>query len=710
MLAAVAWLGAMPLSAPAQQDEGNQGADAAREERLEDVDWSQVLSQVQGFPGVKLFDMPRVLTQSRLIAELAQEGDAEAALRVLRAMIARYPYVSDFHATEALLLAANGDLPGAFEALDHALDLGYQQIGQIRRTAAYSRFTDTNGFREVAAKPRNPPVFPVPLAKAALIESQTGLVTQENVSWDQANGVLRARFAFPDSLQNRSPMGDARRVRDELKTLILRGRAAGLAGVLYDNRDGDHSTLRREDYPRLTFVEYGEAAQQRRLHWGLAEHMVFNATTFGNSSTAQTAGPFWRSQGRSALTEPGGPTQLNVLFRLNHLYVYPEHRDHDPTATGGKGDLFPANTPFFLVSQGSSGSDRAHLNAVAHILAALPPDTRTSLEARGLIAPTVQMIYRRGRQGIDDDPERYMSGAAHPSVFDRESIDLGRMVQIAQRLKPETAPPAAGIEILQDWDSTPGRDVFGNGLGETLFQTPYAIGRVWRSTQQRRSLLLRGRADGAFEPDAVTYEWRVLRGDPDLITLEPGGAQGEVARLELDWHAPYALPDGMRTNRVDIAVFARNGTEISTPAILSILFAPRQRRVMEGEGPTARLGTIDFAPADTATAYADPLIFPRRRWSDAILYDSEGERDGWIRRYDDGRPDEIYIEQGFVMLDRDSRGRALAVETVDYPTRRGPDGVLVVEPRRTGDRFRIVYTEDEATNGILVPLVEEESQ
>ena len=52
-------------------------------------------------------------------------------------------------------------------------------------------------------------------------------------------------------------------------------------------------------------------------------------------------------------------------YRGGQLYVYPEHRDHDPghNGQGGYGDLFPTNSPCVVISQGSSGSDRAFVRA-----------------------------------------------------------------------------------------------------------------------------------------------------------------------------------------------------------------------------------------------------------------------------------------------------------------------------------------------------------
>ena len=56
-----------------------------------------------------------------------------------------------------------------------------------------------------------------------------------------------------------------------------------------------------------------------------------------------------------------GPLRLWQNAAANLLYVYPAHRDYDAK----NGDLFPANTPYLLVSRGSSGSDKPFLDAIA---------------------------------------------------------------------------------------------------------------------------------------------------------------------------------------------------------------------------------------------------------------------------------------------------------------------------------------------------------
>ena len=128
---------------------------------------------------------------------------------------------------------------------------------------------------------------------------------------------------------------------------------------------------------------------------------LYNGITIGNSSTAITGGDFWRSQPRYIMTHPRGPVLLYLQYVGNHLYFYPEHRDHDPADdNNGHGDVYPANTPYMIVSQGSSGSDRVFMNAVGATLAALRPEVKQKLAKTGTLMAAVQMIFRSSNKMV----------------------------------------------------------------------------------------------------------------------------------------------------------------------------------------------------------------------------------------------------------------------------------------------------------------------
>src|SRR3546814_647880 len=135
-----------------------------------------------------------------------------------------------------------------------------------------------------------------------------------------------------------------------------------------------------------------------------------------------------------------------------------------------------------IISQGSSGSDKPFLNAVAGILAAFRPDTMAFLRAHRLVAPTVQMVFRRGQRQVESDGD-YLTGKAHPSVFSSKNLNMVKMLKLAHGLKADSIPPVVRLSVVEEDKAETGVDYFGPPtIGERLFDTPSAIARIARST------------------------------------------------------------------------------------------------------------------------------------------------------------------------------------------------------------------------------------
>ena len=467
-----------------------------------------------------------------------------------------------------------------------------------------------------------------------------------------------------------------------LRRLFAAGRAAGNTGDLYENRDRAHSLLPPDWHPQLTQVRYDRALGDRGEDYGAARGLLFDAPLIGNSSTALTGGLFWRSQARLALTSPGGPERLYRNYLAGQIHIYPEHRDHDPEY----GDLFPANTPYMLVSQGSSGSDLAHLEALAMILAAFRPDTKAFLQQNGLTAATVQMVYRRARAGVANR-DAYLTGAAHPSVFRAEDIALERMVRLASAIAPEAVPPMVRLRVLEETGSLEGVDHFGETLGEVLFDTPSAIARVWRSRTGRRSMTVT--AADTLDPNGrdLRFDWVVLRGDPGKVTITPLTPDGQHVHIAIDWQTPGPVPGApdLQSGRIDIGVFAGNGVHDSAPAFISVLLPRHETRHYRtgADGRPVVQSINRQAPEDV---YADPAIFPVIPWLDIYHHDAGGQLTGWTRHHA-GPP----AEGGGDRSGYDAQGRRLTgladtpAISVDYLLRPGPDGRPYLEEQGSGD-------------------------
>ena len=204
-------------------------------------------------------------------------------------------------------------------------------------------------------------------------------------------------------------------VSELLRSLDDRGVANGFKGVLYDNRDRAHSALARDIFPRLTHLKYGFELQADYTDYGLAGSIRHNEIVLGNSSTAITGGPLARSLTRLAMTSPALASQSASLYRGNHIYIYPEHRDYDEV------DRYPARWPYHVITQGSSGSDQPFLRAIAATLAAFREDTLGFMKKNGLVAPTLEMVLRRSLKQVST-PEDYFEGAAHRPVLEEGEL------------------------------------------------------------------------------------------------------------------------------------------------------------------------------------------------------------------------------------------------------------------------------------------------
>jgi hypothetical protein len=382
-----------------------------------------------------------------------------------------------------------------------------------------------------------------------------------------------------------------------LKKWYAEGTAAGNVGDFYDNRDGEHSSLDMRPWPQLQKIVYTEADVKARRHWALAV-VTRPHVTFGNSSTSappERGG----SNPRTAYIVPGGLAMLHKQYRGNNLYIYPEHRDHDPGHNGkgdGYGDLYPANTPYLLTSQGSSGSDQPFMRAIPFTLAAFRPEVKKKLVASGLLMPTLQMILRSTNKHLAN-PKEYLTGKAHPTVFEGSWVDSLRMVKMAHDIRPESVPPIVQLKVIEETEQVAGRDFFEPAgalawQSEKLADTPAAIARIWRGKDGQRKLIVSAEGSYDLNKRPLTYHWVVLRGDEKRITIKSRNKAGSVAEVTVGYHArrPIAPGSAMASNRVDIGVFVHNGAHYSAPGFLTFFSLDSEARTYDDKGRIREIG------------------------------------------------------------------------------------------------------------------------
>ncbi|SLN32270.1 hypothetical protein ROA7450_01462 [Roseovarius albus] len=398
--------------------------------------------------------------------------------------------------------------------------------------------------------------------------------------------------------------------------------------VAYDNRDRAHSEVARNKFPSLPRLQYGPELQNANIDFGLAGQIIYPFPVIGNSSTAGTHWLTGRSQARLGMTGNGGPARAYLTYSNNHIYMYPEHRDHDGA------DMFPANWPYMVISQGSSGSDRPFLEAFFMTIAALPEETRKFLREQKLLAPTLQMILRRNLAGIYKR-EAYYTARAHPTVFSKEQLAPERMVAFAADLKLGDIPPMVRLKVEEEsFNKLAGL----GGMSEKLFDTPSAIARIWRGHQYRQDMVVS--AVDTKDPNGrdLRFEWVVLRGDPERVKITLLDGPGTRARIEMQWqNMPLSVPQNdILSHRIDIGVFAFNGMHDSAPAFISVSFPTHQKRIYENSNASGRvlLTSVDYTNGQAP--HFDPRLHWWADWRDEFEYDTDGELVGWRRMQPDG--------------------------------------------------------------------------
>ncbi|MHC4400239.1 MAG: tetratricopeptide repeat protein [Planctomycetota bacterium] len=640
-----------------------------------------------------VFDLPQVQAKHVVleaqIAALFKTGQYAEAEKRCRAAIGLIPHNPIPHYNLACALARQGRVDEALASLEKAVELGFSRVDQLKTDDDLASLREHERFDKAvdgaaSAKPDPERTWRYQVTPAP-IQDQVAVVDQANTAWDWRLGVFRSFFNLETAPSVAEPMtGRFQGIAALLAEWKAEGTVAGNRGDLYDNHDSDHSNMHYEWFPELTRIEFGEDPKARSHHHGLQTRFLYNGVTIGNSSSAVTHGLFWRSLPRLALANPRSAALLYVQYRKNHLYVYPEHRDHDPGHNGkdgGYGDVFLANTPYLIISQGSSGSDRAFLDALAATLAAFRPEVKSELARAGTLMPTVQMIFRFSNQPVTRIND-YLTGKAHPTVFDRHQLDPLKMVRFAHGITRDRLPPLVRLKVVEEDQPVQGRDYFAPGKGEVLFNTPCAVARVVRTVRYYRRIVVS--AEPSTDPNnrPLTYHWPVLRGDAERIEVNPLNEAGSVVELLIPYHqrAPVAPRSSLESNRVDVGAFVHNGVYYSAPAFVTFFFLDNEKRVYDDEN---RILVVDYADPEAGNNYVDPTIDAPKRWRDEYHYGASGEPTGWTRIR--GESKEEFTAEGLLVSKTDASGRPTEGSRVRYVAKPRPKLPPLVEQQTTDD-------------------------
>jgi tetratricopeptide (TPR) repeat protein len=631
-----------------------------------------------------VFDLPALQQEHAkslvAIATLQARGLYAEAETILRKAIERVPHDRNCHYNLARVLARQNRHGEALSALEKSVALGFRDPKQIKEDDNFFALRDQQRFQAILAKATEPLESAAPAwryeVKPATVDDKQVLVSARNTAWNAQLGVFCSFFEPSQAAANEPVVIGHGEAGDLLRSWYLTGTAAGNHGDFYDNHDGDHSNIDFQSFPQLTRIEFSDEVKRRKLHTGLQLSFLYNTVTIGNSSTAVTSGPFWRSQPRLALTRPQGALKLYRQYIANHLYFYPEHRDHDPRRDGsGYGDVYPANTPYVIISQGSSGSDQAFMNAVGTTLAAFRPAVKEKLVRERILMPTIQMIFRSSNtMGVKASD--YLSGRAHPTVFERKHINEDIMVKLAHGMTVDSVPPMVELNVIEEDEPVVGRDYFDVGPREKLFDTPCAIARVVKSTRYTRRMVVSAENSRDLNKAPLTYIWKVLRGDPDRVEINKLNEVGSKAELLVSYHErrPVAFGSDMESNRVDIGVFVHNGDYYSAPAFICFQYLANEKRVYDDR---QRIRVVDYNDPDLKDQYVDPWLDFSKDWRDEYRYAGDGSLAGWTRIRGEQRQE--FTAEGQLILEKDDNGQPTSTVAVRYVVKRRPDGTGILQ-------------------------------
>lgn len=649
-----------------------------------------------------VLDLPRIMSaqnaDNQQSVQLLQAGAFQEARHLLEKAAVRVPY--DFVALHNLACAQAllDDSKAALETLKIAVERGYRSHEMLEKDPDLAAVRKLPEFSELLLASKKPPPKEAPGWKysvgMAQPEGAMVLIDSHNANWNPSSNCLQVIVNLTRAGKQMPITGSGDSVGKLLNEWHSDGSAAGNVGDLYDNHDRAHSPLPMNLYPQMTQIIYGPQAKHREMDNGLQRFFLFiradsqgtldaeqikskpvsseataeqfklgRAVVLGNSSTALTGDLSWRSMPRLALTIPGGAQFLQLQYANNHIYVYPEHRDHDPVGADGSGfgDVFFANTPYYLISQGSSGTDQDFLRAIATTMAAFHPDVKTWLRENGLVAPTVQMIFRRCNRSVQTD-EDYLKPIAHPTVFESSQIDNERMVKMAHAMKLKELPPLVQLKVVSEKQNDHRLHYFDSASSENLLTTPAAIARLCKSTEYWREMIVSAEDSKDFHGNALEFHWRVLRGDPERIQIESVDGSPTARRIRVGYQLRRLIATGsaIDSSRVDIGVFAHNGYHYSAPAFISFQFPDNEVRRYDEK---KRILSVDYNV--NSHKYVDPWIFCRRDWRDDYRYDDDGKLTGWTRLRATGS--EEFDSSGNRVIFGEDRPRQVRYERVTLP-------------------------------------------
>ena len=641
--------------------------------------------------------------ESRRAITLAQAQRWEEAELLLASLIEKAPYLSEYHYNLACILALQGKKDEAMVRLADAVEAGFVEPEHIAADVDLVSLRAEPDFQKIlqrAASLQSQPFTAVAPSPAAVEpETQVARIGAEQAVMDGRFKLIRTSIDWsqPPEATAEFPVQGHGEVGELLRKWYAEGTAAGNWGDIYDNCDRIHSKHNHLEFGGLTRIKPLKSID-KFWPYGLQTLMLHDGVVIGNSSTAATGNPLWRSNPRRAYVNAGQTRKLYLQYTSNHLYLYPEHKDY---RANHEGDVFPANTPYVIISKGSSYTDKPFMDALFCTLAAFQPEVKKRLVDGGAIAPTLQWIFRRSNKNIPDD-STYLTGLAHPAVFTKEQLDPLAMIQRAHDLREDQLPPLVRLKIVQEDQGQVGRDYFDVANRIRLFDTPCAVARVYRTLQPTTKMIVSAEESYDLNGLPLTFHWKVLSGDERQIRIRPLDAQGKVVELTIPYTAQHPILPGsnLMSNRIEIGAFVHNGHHYSAPAFVTYFSLNNEERVYDATGT---IQEVTYRGGIDKGNYVDPMIDAPKSWRDEYRYAEDGTLLGWTRSIE-GREDE-FTREGLLVTQRDSQGRPTEGALVEYfPVPLETRPMIRLDYRASDRRVKIRYSGSDDMLGEADPL------
>jgi hypothetical protein len=266
----------------------------------------------------------------------------------------------------------------------------------------------------------------------------------------------------------------------------------------------------------------------------------------------------------------------------------------------------------------------------------------------------------RATQNNLKTPEDYLTGLAHPIVFDATNLNVEAMVKMAHDFTPQNIPLPVVLRTLKDAEPASGLDYFDQ-RPEGLFDTPFAIARVIRGVRTKtRTMTLEAHIPGIPKP-STPFVWKLLQGDPTKVTIKPLTPNASQVEISVDYHGIYRpTPTAWMTSRVEIGCFLKTGEHYAMPSIVSFAYLANEDRLFRADG---KIQSVDYTNPNRR--YADPVLTLPKKWKDLYDYTSNGQLKGWYRTRKTGLPDR-FTYAGHKVLTTDKLNRPLQTCGVQY--------------------------------------------